>query len=383
MEAMNRNELMKLTEVHGSSCITVYLPTQVSRTELLEQKNSILLKNQIKELSEELSKRALKDTEIKERLQPFNDLMKDQEFWRDPSEGIVIFGCDDFFRAYRLSYMPEIFSYVSNTFFLKPLIGRLTENKEYFIVTLELDDVHLYEIKESDIIEIAIEDLIPEHIEDVTGADYKEKHLEFKSIQGNYERGISHGYGEGREDRKIEIEKFFKAIDKGIAALLYESGHPLIIAGLDHLLPIYRKVNTYPNLSEIKLTIHPSSSRISDLKEQIDERMEVTKKQISEKTARFRDLVNTDKTTVEVDSILEAIFEGKVETLFIEEGIECWGIYDPQNGRLRKLAHFDRGSADLTNMAAIEVFKQGGEVYVLKKEDMPANYASWNAILRY
>ena len=128
-------------------------------------------------------------------------------------------------------------------------------NKEFYFLALSQNKVQLFHCTSDIANEIHVKDL-PENLSEVMGYDYIEKQLQAHSSTGQGDRSskpIFHGHGAGSEHHKDNILHLFRRIDKGLHELLHNKKTPLIIGGVDYLLPIYRKANTYPHLLEDKI----------------------------------------------------------------------------------------------------------------------------------
>ena len=67
-----------------------------------------------------------------------------------------------------------------------------------------------------------------------------------------------HGQGGGSdENEKNELLRYFRLVSDGLTEFLEEDGVPLVLAGVEYLLPIYKEANTYPNLMDTVITGNP------------------------------------------------------------------------------------------------------------------------------
>ena len=126
-------------------------------------------------------------------LKPATDLLEDHEFWKNQSDGLAIFISKDLFRKFTLPLNFEEFSYVSNEFYLKPLMPVFNDDGLFYLLTLKADEVKFYEGTRNNITEIRIDDLVPSRLEDSVGYDHEQKNLQFRTQQG--------GKGEGNVSR--------------------------------------------------------------------------------------------------------------------------------------------------------------------------------------
>ncbi|MEX0596111.1 MAG: hypothetical protein WD512_06375, partial [Candidatus Paceibacterota bacterium] len=200
------------------------------------------------------------------------------------------------------------------------------------------------------------------------------------------ENTIFHGQGGGtsEEVRKEEINKYFRAIDKGLETVLHNERVPLVVATQDYLFPIYEKVNSYGHLYPKVIPGNPSDSDILGLHEKalkiLKPELEKTKR---DKMKKFKELNNTEKTGASISDILPAVQQGKVDTLFLKNRSEVWGTYNTDNMNVNIDDDQKDGNYSLMNWAAKEVLKQGGHVYLIPGAQMPHKNSEMNALYRF
>ena len=84
--------------------------------------------------------------------------------------------------------------------------------------------------------------------------------------------------------------------------------------------------------------------------------------------------------------MVAAAHDGRVDTLFTSVGARCWGSWDPEERKVELDGHGDApspGSEDLCDLAAIQTFLHGGEVFAVPAEEVPAEGAPLAAIFRW
>ena len=127
-----------------------------------------------------------------------------------------------------------------------------SKNLSFYLLSLNLKKIKLYRVSRDEIYEMPLTG-IPKSLKRVTGNEEFEKQLQSHSSSGVADRSgkkIFHGQGIGTNHHKDSIFSFFRSIDKGLNKTLLEKELPLVIAGVDYLLPIYKKANRYPKLLE-------------------------------------------------------------------------------------------------------------------------------------
>src|SRR5690606_32509968 len=187
--------------------------------------------------------------EIELFLEPCYELLNNSLVCRHLSDGLALFISTDFFRKYTVPVYFEEFNYVSTEFYLNPLMPLFHEAEQFYLLTLKMDEVKLYEGSKYSITEIKVDDLVPSQLEDRVGYDYEEKSVQFRSQQGNNGEGMFHGHGKQNSDDKNELLRYFRAVNDGLLEVLNDGRTlPLVVACLDFHFPIYKEANTYQNL---------------------------------------------------------------------------------------------------------------------------------------
>lgn len=384
MTLITKKDIEKLDSIHSETCISIFIPTHRAGEEVFQGKDKLQLKNQLKHVKNKLEKEEMGPREIETLLAPVHELINDNEFWRYQSDGLAVFRSDNFFMKYTLPVAFEAFNYVANGFYLKPLLPMFTGDGTFYVLVLDLEDVKLYELTRHSITEVVIEDLVPSRMEERVGYDYEQKNLQFRSQQKGNSQATFHGHGAADRDRKNEIERYFRAIDQGLTTLLKEDTAPMIVASQDYLFAIYKAASNYRHLLESHISCNLSETDKFLFHELAWEKMApIFDTERKAKMEAFKQLDGTGRTSSNIEQIVPAAFDGQVDTLFLVNREDIWGIYDPKKRyvRIDEECMFSNGS--LFNKAAIKTFLNGGKVYLLEKGDLPDPYSKVNALYRY
>jgi hypothetical protein len=192
-----------------------------------------------------------------------------------------------------------------------------------------------------------------------------------------------HGHGGVVQDDKVDILRYFHKVDDGLRKLLAGEQAPLMLAGVDYLLPLYREANTYPHLIEAGIEGNPDNLSAEELHQQawaivqprfLEERIEAAK--------RFRQFADTDQASDDLAEVVPAAYHGRVETLFVALDLQQWGTFDPATNEVQLHQDTKPGDQDLLDSAAVQTLLNGGSVYAVEPEQMPVE-APLAALLRY
>lgn len=374
-------ELTQSSDLHA---VSIYLPMYKEGKEQNEHLAQANLKSCIKEVRTILGEYQLSEKEIKDYIQPLEALIVQTEIWRNPSQGLAIFMDRKGLNYYMLPIPFETKVYVASQFYLKPLLPLYYDDGQYYVLELSQDYVKLYQATRFNFKDISDEKFVPENIDQVVGDDYESKTLQHRSAQGMSGGAMIHGHGEGKDDVKKELLKFYKAVDEGILETVKNSKAPLLLSCTDEVFALYKSISKYPNIFEKNVSGDPEFINKNKLHEDSWNLLQpYFNTDRNEKIVSFKELYNTSKTGYQISEILPLAVDGKVDTLFVKEDVELYGVYNKISRSVRLDPDKNTTNSSLINLVSLETFLQGGNVYFLKASEMPVPESSLNAIYRY
>lgn len=374
-------ELAKINKIH---CISIFIPTHRMGKEVNEMIDQKYLKNQLKKVRESLQLYQPGTKETDQLMKPIEELVDDHGFWKHQSDGLAIFRNHDGFAYFTLPVHFDAHVYVSDHFYLKPLMPYLNDDSRFYLLSLSLGGAKLFEGFPHRIEELEVDDLLPERLEEVVGYDFKERNLQFRTGQAGNNQTLFHGHGKGKEDEKPEIIKFFRAINKGVMKVLQGKKVPLVLASVDYLVPLYREVNEYENLENEFISGNPEHEEENVFHEKARKILkEYFNRERHKKASAFEQALSDAKASYKDEEIVPAAINQRVDTLFICKQENLWGIFDKSTNKIMIRDKNDPQGSCLLNMAAIHTILNNGSVYLMDREAMPEPNAKLNAIFRY
>ena len=265
----------------------------------------------------------------------------------------------------------------------------LSRGNQFYILALSLKNVRLFLASRYTIGGIPLSDM-PTSIQETLWFEDPEKHLEFHTSTGapsgpGQRAAMFHGHGVQTDEEKVRILRYFQILDKGLQDIIQGDDAPLILAGVDYLLPIYRKANSYPNLISEVLTGNPDEASEKELQVQAWELVQpLFEEDRLEAIQRYQQLsgTNSELAPNDLETIVKAAYYGAVEALFVTLGKQQWGAFDAPKNEV----HFDDEATphnqDLYDFAAAYTLANSGTVYTFDQADMPGG-DNIGAILRY
>lgn len=385
MITLTKQQFDELAGFESGPCVSFFLPTHRSGMEVLNRQDELVFKNLIKQTGEELGKRGYNVPQVAKFLEPLYAILEDRGVWRNQSNGFAVFAAGDYLRFFNLPFSFEPFSHLSYEFYLKPLLPYFMGGGDFYLLSLNLHEIHLYRGNRESIEEVLFDPPLPQRLEEVVGFDYEQKFIGYRATKmGGHSQAVFHGHAEWQADAKGEILSFFRILDKEIATVLKGSNTPLVIAALDHLIPIYREANTYPHLYPKPVTGNPKHVPLPDLHKKVWDMLAFyfneERRQQADLLGQLRD---TERTATDIREIIPAAMGGRVDALFLDKNEEIWGTYNKADASVSVQKQRSLSDTSLTNLAAVQVFLNGGKVYLEDKIALPLPYTPVNALYRY
>lgn len=383
-QILTLHKFKTLARVNEPHCISIFIPTHRAGQEVNEKIDQKNLKNQVKEIRHKLESWQVKDKDIHQLLEPIEALVDDTSFWKYQSDGLAIFRNNDQFEYFTVPVYFEAFNYLSDHYYLKPLIPYLNQDERFYLLALSLHEVKLYEGFAHRIDKLDVHDLLPENLEKAVGYDYKQKYLQFRSGHTGGEKAMFHGHGEGKDDAREEVLKFFRAVNDGVMKVLHDETVPLVLATVDYLFPLYREANEYNYLYDRFIAGNPEHSDPVLLHEKAMELLDgVFDRKKKEKLEKFEKALSDNLASYKVNEIVPAAVNQRVDTLFAKNLDEVWGMLDREHNDVITEEFKTKHNAGLMNLAAVHTILNNGNVYLMDAAEMPGETGHLNALFRY
>jgi hypothetical protein len=156
-----------------------------------------------------------------------------------------------------------------------------------------------------------------------------------------------------------------------------------MIAGVEYMIPIYRSVADYNNLWDDSLTGSYEHVDTPTLYQQAKEKMQPYFEQRSVKALELYGNQSATELTSSIPAdVIPATYYSRVSHLFVQKGSHIWGSFDEMSNELTLHDTQEKTSEDLVDNAVVNTLLNGGDVFLLEKEKMPADSAI-AAIFRY
>lgn len=387
MSLIAKADIKSLIADCEGNCVSIYMPTHRVGDEI--QQDPIRLRNLLDQAEEKLISLGLRSPKARAILEPARDLEEQNRFWQHQSDGLALFLADEYLRAFRLPVRFEPLVTVSERFHTKPLMSLISENGQFFLLALSQNEVRLLQGAQDSIAQLDLPEEVPESLAEALMWDDPEAQLQWHTSTQNQvgsRPAVFHGQGFASEDDpKEQIARYFEKIDDGLKQLLADARAPLVLAGVDYLLPIYSQVTKYEHLVEGGIEGNPEELSAEKLHERawqlVQPRFEGDKQRAR---SRYAQLAGQDdqRASTDLREIAPASYFEKTDLIFVRRGFRQWGSFDPESNAVELHEDWQPGDYDLADFSCAHTFLNGGAVYVLEAQVMPTDEAV-AALFRY
>jgi Bacterial archaeo-eukaryotic release factor family 7 len=387
MNIPSKTDLRSLLEPQSGPCITIMLSTYRTGVEMLA--DQLKLRNAIRETWQRLHESGLRSTD--DLLEPIRALLENETFWKRLGDGLVIFRAPGLFRTYRVPSHLKDLVVITDHFYLKPLLPLVADDGRFYVLALSQNDVRLLVGTRYSIQEMALPEAVPHSLaealkyDDIEDNDVRHHSTSSGAIVGKGGRraAVFHGQGVGIDDSKDQLLRYFQQINHGLHEMLRDATVPLVLAGVDYLMPIYREANTYPHLVDQEIAGNPDRLKAEALHELAWAIVEpLLLEQEREAVSRYQDLVGTWLASSSIEEVLPAAFYGRVESLFVALDQQQWGRFDLATNALALHTQAQADDVDLLDVAATQALLHGGKVYAVERTKVPGE-SLVAAVFRY
>ncbi len=235
--------------------------------------------------------------------------------------------------------------------------------------------------------EVPLGDDVPKSLADWMKYTEEVESLQFHTrtdnpISTDVRGGIFYGSGSGAQrDNKDEILGWFKQLEDAVEEKIREDRAPLVLAGVEYLLPLYRQASGYKHILDEVITGNQEGTSDADLHKRAWELVEPHFGD-EERSAREAYAIQAGRGTsmARVGEVLRAAHDGRIDTLFVRRGARRWGKFDTEKRKAEERTEAQPGDRDLLDLAATQTLLMGGTVFVV--DDVPGS-TDLAAVVRY
>jgi len=375
---MTMQQLKVLSSSPGP-CITILFPLHHEDTRQIR----IAGKNALQKVEQFLEQRNVDRKQLESIMEPLRGLTDELE--AEPEQkGVVILRSPDLFQRYFVPQEVEESVTVADHFHVLPLIPVLWENRPFYILALSQKHVRLLRCTNTTSEDIELPPALPRSLDEFLQIEQPDHVLDNASYSGPGAGGtVMFGTSVEKERKDKHLLHFYKEVDRRVTELLRNDSAPLVIAGVEYELPLYRIVSKFPRLVEEGVRGAADGLKGGELhKRALDIVRAYWQKDADDALAMYEQFGGSNRASVSLKEIVKAAYDGRVLHLFVQEGAHHMGNFDEMTHRVRAHREEHPGDEDLINAAGVETLRHAGNVYVVPGKKIPHG-SQMAAVMRY
>lgn len=352
--------LKELKDIRSDNCITIIMTTHRTKPDYLQ--DGLHLKNMVKEVENRLNADVGK-RDASKLVDRLNKLAEEIDHSQN-IETLMLFVNEDIAEYTRLPIPVEDRVVIDESFATRDLIRAMHLETGYYVLVLSQDKIRLIE---------AMNDKVVQEIGDIFPMENAQFHMtRFEGAIGARQTSL--------------IQEFFNKVDKHVNSIRQGNPLPVLICSVDENYHDYLQIadrkhsifDTYLN----KNRIAESAKAIVEEAWKIVEKYTV--KRNNERATDLKNAVSANKFLSDTNEIWKAISEGRIQTLFIEQGLFQPARMD--NGEITYVSEEERSDTGVIDDIYDEMIEAnmdyGGDVVFLPKGELK-NFNGFGAITRY
>ncbi len=290
-------------------------------------------------------------------------------------KSVAVFRSPDVFRVAWLDGEVNSQAVIGPHFYVRPLLPELTKAKTFYLLALSQKDIRLLCCNSNHSEEVALSTRGVATSFDQYMNPVKPDHTQNLGASAGPSSGSSKGVFAGtsteKEDRDKYLSHFYKQIDRAVNDVLRGKTEPLVMAGVDYELSLYRDVNSYPNLSGEAVHGAPNGLKSGEMHARAIEAVSRDyQSKLDDALATYDHKVGAGATN-RLRDIVTAAHDGRVLTLFVSDTLGQTGSFDESTYSMKGRETGSAEDEDLVNDAVVQAILHAGQVFVVPNTKMP------------
>jgi hypothetical protein len=382
--ALTKDDFKELAGYRADHCITLYMPTHKAGVEVNQQQDAILFKTMLQQVQQQLQQKGLPPDMTEPLLQPGFDLWNNEDFWRSQQRGLGVFMAPHYFKYIQLPFEVKQQCYINHSFHTGALMPLLNNKEQFYLLLLSKRKATLFEADAFGMRPVPVNGM-PDGIDDVVHFEEKDDQQLFRTGGSGAGHGANyHGMGAGKPDEKANISMYLDEVDETLwKEVLSTSNTPLLLAAVDYMIPIFRKRTHYKHIMDDALIGNYEYESVPALYEKAKEKMQpYFNQRVQQALERYANNSTNGNTSSIPEDVIPACYYSRVDILFVQKNAQLWGAFNEQDNKLTLHDTEQPGDECLVNAAIVKAVETGATVFMLDKEQMPAD-SPLAAVMRY
>ena len=351
--------------------ISLYQPTHRHFPE--NKQDPIVFKNLLREIENSL-KQKNEQTFIDLIMEPLYKLEEDRDFWNNTSNGIAVLANKDKCIIYNLHGPVNKFAVVNTSFHIKPLIQAFQSVERYQLLGLSRNNFSVYQGNRYGFSEIEIDSDIPRTLRDVLGKQQTEPSLSQGSFGGTGRPAVYRGQGDKKVEDDKDTERYFRYVDRYVFDNYSKASKlPLILVSLKEYHTQFKDLSNNHYLIDECIDYSFDSLETARLLNKVMEFINsINLEKIKNIIEAYKRAEAESMGSSDFVQVAQAAYEGRIETLLVEENRIVSGKIDCNTGKIKYGDIDNPDNGDILDDLSELVLKKRGTVVIVSKDKMPS-----------
>lgn len=356
----------------GGPCISAYVPLSSLPNHQGANANVLKWKECIRSLEQRLPQHGAQARELVGSISDWDGLIGGV---RPEGKSVAVFRSPDVFRVAWLDDEVNSQAIIGPHFYVRPLLPELTKAKTFYLLALSQKDVRLLCCNSNRAEEVplstrGVATSFEEYMNPVK-PDHTQSLGAATGPDSGASKTVSGTSNTEREDRDRYLSHFYKQIDRAVNDVLRGKTEPLVLAGVEYELSIYRDVNSYPNLSDEAVRGAPNGLKAGEMHARAIEAIgRDYQRKLDDALATYDHKVGAGATN-RLRDIVTAVRDGRVLTLFVSDTLGQTGSFNESTYSMKGRETGSAEDEDLVNDAVVQAILHAGQVFVVPNTKMP------------
>lgn len=384
LKGVSREEVRELITLDKTPWVSLFLAPYPPGETI---QRAIQLENLLRRSEAELESSGYDRNEMHAMLTPVWSLTDARLLEEYQEAGLACYVAPGEFHLHRLPHRVSDGVITGRRPYIKPLLIPRPATDSFYVLALSKSRVRLLHATPSGITTVPLPDA-PAGIDDLTQTDpigrQAQRHIA-PSTRGSASGAMYPGHGGNVYDEKAEVQRYLQAVSSAVERALNRTRDPLVLAGVDYMVSIYRSLNGYAHVIDSHISGSPDHISDNVLCEHGANLLAAHLSRLAtDERDRFQALLQhtPPRASTNLRSILPAAHAGRVAHLLVASDQQVWGRYNPDDETISLHEEPLPGDDDLLDIAAQQTLLHGGEAVAAPVADIPGN-SGVAAVFRY
>ena len=381
MELQSSKELKEILASQGP-CLSVYLPLNSASPGRNLRVDALEWKETLRGIEHNVDQYGSQGRELLSSITDWNTFAPEGG---PRGRSLAVFRSPEYFGWTWLDETIPSRAVIGPHFHIRPLLPELTRGKSFHILALSRKDVRMLRCTARHSEEVPFAPGVITSFDawmNTAKPDHTTDNMGTGGPSTGHMKGVMFTTSSEREDKGEYLAHFFRQIDRGVDEMLRGKSEPVVPAGVDYEVALYRTVNTYPHLSEECVHGAPNGLKAGELHARALQAMSrAYEKKVDSLLAEYNHKVGGSASN-RVKDVITAAHDGRVLTLLISDSLQMTGTFNESTHSVKGRETGTSADEDLINDAAVQTIRHAGEVHVVPNNKMP-NGSPLAAIYRF